>query len=192
MNTVEDGRLMAALGKNLIALVESMEDCMAKGRLLPSLVVLYSAIDIVSSLESGKASPSAFMAWSDKYLLQRTSLRCTASGLYGARCGILYTLSAESGMSRKGKAHRIQYAWGKAKIDKLERATKVLGREERSVHVRDLINAFRNGLASYMEDVMQDDKRKQKLFAGASMWLIDIDQNTIKAFLDLTKPSSAS
>ena len=67
MNTVEDGRLMVALGKNLIALVESMEDCMAKGRLLPCLVLFYSAIDIVASLESGKASGSAFMAWSDKY-----------------------------------------------------------------------------------------------------------------------------
>jgi hypothetical protein len=112
MNTVEDGRLMVALGKNLIALVESMEDCMAKGRLLPCLVLLYSAIDIVASLESGKASGSAFMAWSDKYLLQGTSLACTASDLYGARCGILHILSAESDISRKGTAHRIQYAMG--------------------------------------------------------------------------------
>jgi hypothetical protein len=47
MNTVEHGRLMVALGRNLITLVESMEDCMAKGRLLPCLVLLYSAIDIV-------------------------------------------------------------------------------------------------------------------------------------------------
>jgi hypothetical protein len=81
MDTVEDGCLVIALGKNLIALVESMEDCMAKGRLLPCLVLLYSASDIVPSLESGKASGSAFMAWSDKYLLQGTSLACTASDL---------------------------------------------------------------------------------------------------------------
>src|SRR5438045_609045 len=98
---LEEERLTVALEKNLIALVESMEDCMAKGRLLPCLVLLYAAIDIVASLESGKASGSAFMAWSDKYLLQGTSLPCTASDLYGARCGILHTLSAESNMSRK-------------------------------------------------------------------------------------------
>ena len=173
---------MVALGKNLIALVESMEDCMAKGRLLPCLVLFYSAIDIVASLESGKASGSAFMAWSDKYLLQGTSLACTASDLYGARCGILHTLSAESDMSRKGTARRIQYAWGNADKDKLERATKELGRDERSVHVRQLINAFRLGLASYMDEVMQDDNRKQKVLAGAGMWLVDMDQNTIEAF----------
>jgi hypothetical protein len=187
MNTVEDGRLMVALGKNLIALVESMEDCMAKGRLLPCLVLLYSAIDIVASLESGKASGSAFMAWSDKYLLQGTSLACTASDLYGARCGILHTLSAESDMSRKGTAHRIQYAWGNAKADELERATKELGRDERSLHVGEVISAFRRGLVNYMEDVMQDDNRKQKVLAGAGMWLIDMHQNTIAAFLKVTK-----
>jgi len=42
--------------KTLMQLLESVEDCWLKPRLLPCLILLYSAIDIVSSLESGRAS----------------------------------------------------------------------------------------------------------------------------------------
>jgi hypothetical protein len=124
---LKGGRLAKELEENLIALLESVEDCLAKRRLLPCLILLYSAIDIVSSLESRRASKAAFIAWSDKYLLQGSLLLCTASDLYGARCGILHTLSPESDMSRKGTARHIFYAWGNAKTDELERASKQLG-----------------------------------------------------------------
>jgi hypothetical protein len=40
------------LEKTLMQLFESIEDCLLKHRLLPCLILLYSAIDIVSSLES--------------------------------------------------------------------------------------------------------------------------------------------
>jgi hypothetical protein len=179
---------MIELEANLIALVESIEDCLAKQRLLPCLVLLYSAIDIVASLEPGRASRSAFTAWADKYLLQGASLPCTASDLYGARCGILHTLSAESNMSRTGTSRQIIYAWGNARTDELERASMELGRDNCVVHVRELINAFRLGLTTYLQEVMQDNNRKQKIYAGAGMWLTHMDQNAIKAFLETCKP----
>ena len=74
--------------KNLTVLLESIEDCLANRRLLPCLILIYSSIDIVSSLEPGRATGSAFMAWTDKYLLKAISLPCTPSDLWGARCGI--------------------------------------------------------------------------------------------------------
>jgi hypothetical protein len=43
------------LEKTLMQLLESIEDCFLKHRLLPCLILPYSAIDIVSSLESGGA-----------------------------------------------------------------------------------------------------------------------------------------
>jgi hypothetical protein len=180
---------MIELEENLIPLLESIEDCLAKRRLLPCLILLYSAIDIVSSLEPGRASGPAFMAWADNYLLQGASLPCTASDLYAARCGILHTLSAESNMSRKGTARHIMYAWGGAKTDELERASKELGRNDCVVHVHELINTFRVGLVNYLQEVMQDKNRKQKLHAGAGMWFTHMDQNTVKAFLDTLKPN---
>ncbi len=178
---------MTGLEENLIPLLEAVEDCLAKRQLLPCLILLYSAIDIVSSLERGRASGAAFRAWAEKYLLEGASLPCTASDLYGARCGILHTLSAESNMSRKGSARHIFYAWGNAKTDELERASKELGSNNCVLHVRELIDAFRVGLANYFQEVLQDNNRRQKLSAGARGWLTNMDKNTVKAFLEAPK-----
>ena len=180
--------MITAFQRNLTELLDSIEDCLAKRRILPCLMLLYSGIDVIASLEAGTASRSAFTKWVNRYVLKSTSLSCTASDLYGARCGILHTLSAESNMSRKGTARRMGYAWGNASTDELERATKELGRDERAVHVRELIDAFRLGLTNYMQEVMQDESRKQKIFAGAGMWLTDMGQNAIKDFLKTCKP----
>ena len=174
---------MIAFEENLIALLDSIEDCLTKRRILPCLMLLYSGIDIVASLETGRAR-RAFIQWVNNYLLKSASLSCKASDVYGARCGILHTFSAESDMSRKGQARQIVYAWGDAKTDELERASKGLGRNDCVVHVRELINAFRVGLADYLEEVMQDENRKQKLYAGASLWFTHMDRNTVKAFLE--------
>ena len=62
-----------------------------------------------------------------------------------------------------------------------------IGRDDLSVHVDKLISAFRLGLATYIQEVMQGNKRKQQLLTGAGAWLTDIDPSTIKAFLDTTK-----
>jgi Domain of unknown function(DUF2779) len=58
----KEERLMVALEKNLKVLVESIEDCLAKRRLLPCLILLYSAVDIVASLESGVDLASVWLA----------------------------------------------------------------------------------------------------------------------------------
>jgi hypothetical protein len=44
------------LEETLMQPFESIEDCLLKHRFLSCLILLYSAIDIVSSLESGRAS----------------------------------------------------------------------------------------------------------------------------------------
>ena len=54
---------MIAFEENLIGLLESVEDCLAKRRILPCLMLLYSGIDVIASLETGKASRSVFIRW---------------------------------------------------------------------------------------------------------------------------------
>ena len=222
---------MIAFEENLIGLLESVEDCLAKRRILPCLMLLYSGIDVIASLETGKASRSVFIRWVNKYLLKAASLSCTALAgcgkslnrddsppqglkpslilhdlrgakaplyhsaagfrdffrslldLYGARCGILHTFSAKSDMSAQGQAREIVYAWGNAKAADLAETSKVLGRNDCVLHLRELINAFRVGLADSLEEVMKDDKRKQKLEAGAGLWFTHLDQETVKTFL---------
>ena len=174
---------MIAFEENLIALLKSIEECLAKGQILPCLMLLYAGIDVVASLEAGRAGPRAFRRWVNKYLLKAASLSCTALDLYGARCGILHTFSAKSDMSAKGQAREIVYAWGNAKAADLAAASIALGRNDCVLHLRDLINAFRVGLADYLEEVMKDDKRKQKLEAGAGLWFTHLDQETVRTFL---------
>jgi len=87
-------------------------------------------------------------------------------------------------MSKKRQARHIVYAWGNAKTEDLVSAAKELGRNDCVIHIRELINAFRAGLANYLEEVMQNENRKKKLEAGASLWFTHIDQNTVKAFLE--------
>ena len=174
---------MIAFEENLIGLLESVEDCLAKRRILPCLMLLYSGIDVIASLETGKASRSVFIRWVNKYLLKAASLSCTALDLYGARCGILHTFSAKSDMSAQGQAREIVYAWGNAKAADLAAASIALGRNDCVLRLRDLINAFRVGLADYLEEVMKDDKRKQKLEAGAGLWFTHLDQETVRTFL---------
>jgi len=179
----QKGAGLIAFEENLIGLLESVEDCLAKRRILPCLMLIYSGIDVIASLETGKASRSVFIRWVNKYLLKAASLSCTALDLYGARCGILHTFSAKSDMSAKGQAREIVYAWGNAKAADLAAASIALGRNDCVLRLRDLINAFRVGLADYLEEVMKDDKRKQKLEAGAGLWFTHLDQETVRTFL---------
>jgi hypothetical protein len=133
-------------------------------------------------------SQAAFIAWSDKYLLQR--IIATMYSFRPLWCSLWHPahLSPESDLSRKGTARHIFYAWGNAKTDELERASKQLGKNNCVLHVRELINAFRVGLANYLQETKHDNHRAQKLSAGAGMWFTNMDQNTVKAFLETYKP----
>lgn len=101
--------------ESLLDLARGIETCREQKLHLPTLVLLYSAIDISAWMtnEDPKAGVGKrFMAWVDQYLLKATPMDCTAADLYAARCGIVHTLSPDSDLSDKGKARRICYAWG--------------------------------------------------------------------------------
>ena len=180
--------LMIPLEENLIALLEAIEDCLARGRILPCLTLLYSGIDVVASLEYPASTRYTFMDWVDRYFLKSGSLPSTSADLYGARCGVLHSFSAESDFSDQGKARPIVYAWGKARADDLAVTAKKLGRKEIAIDLRELINAFRAGLATYLEEIMQDPNRQQKLTAKTDLWLAHMDQGAIETFLKLANP----
>jgi hypothetical protein len=50
---------------------DSIEDCVSKGRVLSCLTLLYSAIDILASLErhQQEGTKAAFVRWVDTYML---------------------------------------------------------------------------------------------------------------------------
>src|SRR5437016_5607270 len=110
-----------AFYRNTISMIDSIEDCLEKRRFLPCLALLYTGLDVMASLESqpSEGTKAAFVRWVDKYFLKAQPLPCNATELYAARCGILHTFTAESDLSRQGKARMLIYAWGNAAVEDL-------------------------------------------------------------------------
>jgi hypothetical protein len=101
-----------ALAENMVELGAGIEACMEKGLQRPTLVLLYSAIDVAAWLSNDDPNAGVgkrFMGWVDRYLLKAKPLHCTAADLYSARCGLVHTLTSDSDMSDKRKARRV---WG--------------------------------------------------------------------------------
>lgn len=81
---------------------------------MQALVILYSAIDTLawSTRSSGDVTRDDFCRWVTQYMQPEANLGCTAKDLYGARCALLHSGSAESKMSRDGAAMEIWYGDG--------------------------------------------------------------------------------
>lgn len=176
---------LAPLYENLATLIDSIEDCLTKRRILPCLILLYAGIDSISALENGQGR-SAFKSWVDRYMLSKAStLGCNASDLYAARCGILHRFSAESNLSRDGQARPIMYAWGTGNAQDLARAGVLLQRKEYALHIGELLRAFRDGLADYLEELASDKQRQQTVLANAGIWLTNTSMDVVNDFLGL-------
>lgn len=162
-------------------LKDSIDDCASKGRVLSCLTLLYSAIDILASLEKlpNESTQSAFVRWVDAYMLPNTAFHFSSLDLYAARCGIIHAFSAESELSRKGRAKKIMYAWGTASVESLRQASTAFGRGEISVHLEDLINGFGSAVVKYIEDVVNDPDRRERFVEAIESWLVGIDPRII-------------
>jgi hypothetical protein len=178
---------MLGFYQNAIEQLESIEDCLNKDRVLSSLCLLYSLIDVTASLERGpNEGKSAFVRWVDRYMLRKRPLPCTALELYAARCGILHSFTPDSNLSRKGKARNIVYAFGPAKLEDLAKTGKRLGRADASVHIKDLVESFRAGLDEYLGEIVHDPERLRMIEQSESLWFTRLDRATVARFLRLT------
>lgn len=162
---------------NIRTLLSAIEDCRDRKQILPSLILLYTGIDILASLERSRKEDNAdaFKRWSKQYLLSEKTLQCSAGDLWRARCGILHAFCPPSAPSRKGKVLLIHYAWGKGRIDMLQESDKAAGQDILSIHVDDLIEAFKRGIAVFLSDLSDDPKRKSQAVTKANAWFANVD-----------------
>ena len=168
-------------------LKDSIEDCISKGRVLSCLTLLYSAIDIFASLERqpNEGTRGSFLRWVDTYMLPNGALQFSSIDLYAARCGIVHAFSAESDLSRNGKARKIVYAWGTASVESLRQAGQALGRNEISVHLRDLIDGFGLAIVKYIDDVVDHPLQHERFFLSVSHWLVGVAPAAIDELLTM-------
>lgn len=167
------------LYRNLLQLGLGVEACLREKNASAALILLYSAIDTTGWLASDKrfSTRSSFIEWVDHYLLPARPLPATATDLYAARCGLLHTLTAESALADGGGARRICYAWGTASAEELQRTLKQLpeARGFVALHVNDLYEGWRLGLAAFMDELAGDPRRRQDVLAKGAKFFANVD-----------------
>lgn len=180
---------MDVILQNIKTLDAAIQDCLACGRILPALVLIYAGIDIIGSLEGDPKDgvQKSFTRWVDLYMLTNPKLECTALELYGARCGMVHTLTANSRLSREGKARTIIYAWGSAAANDLRESAKRLGRTHVVVHVNNLHDAFHSGILQWEDEVKRDAQRRKRVEANLPASFVNLHPEKIKTFLAASK-----
>ena len=160
-----------SLYKNLYNLFQAIDLCLERKLQLPTLMLIYSGIDICGWLaeESDNVSiEKSFTKWVDGYMLPSTKLPCSSIDLYAARCGILHTLTPDSNLYKSGRAQRIAYAWGSANVDDLRRTIDSLQYPNLiAIHISSLYEAFRTGVGNFM-DAMDNNPALMKTFLDKS------------------------
>ena len=128
----------------------------------------------------------------EKYLLPGNFVDCKASGLYGARCGILHSLERRIQLIQATKVRQVLYAWGTTKTDHLASASQRLSRNDCVIHLRKFIDAFRKGLANYIDEVVKDEQRSGKIEASLKLWFVHMPEGAIQDFLRNREPPGSS
>ena len=180
---------MDILAKNLAGLDDAVDRCLDARLILPGLALLYAGIDIMASLERqpSEGTKASFTRWVDMYLLPAKPLGCSALELYAARCGILYTFTADSELSQAAIVRKIFYAWGNAASHDLQETARLLGRTNIvALHVDDLCDAYRLGIAAWTMEVTADQTRREIVQSRESAWFDGLSIAVVKDFLGNT------
>jgi hypothetical protein len=126
------------------------------------LILLFSCIDSMAWLWRDPAHPdvtgSDFMGWVDRYMLPSKYLGTNAVDLYGARCGLLHSMTGESKKHRQQNARKLFYT---RRIDDQERVLIQLRMNEPQmpifVNVDALHAALCDALNKFVQELDSDD-----------------------------------
>ena len=77
----------------------------------------------------------------------------------------------------------IGYAWGTAKAEDLNRTAIALGFQDRSVHISELIVAFRQAVAKHLKHIESDATLKKRFESATGTWFTHLDRQKIDDFL---------
>jgi len=150
--------------KNNADMLAAAERCIELRQHVPALVLIYSHIDTLAWAASNKAGGDVrtnFEAWATRWLiphLQSHSPEVTATDLYGARCGVLHTLTGKSALSARGSAREVAYAWGTGNVDVLRAAMAeaALPQQVVALHYQELLQSLRHAVADFVASADND------------------------------------
>ena len=174
--------------KNIGELITTINCCLNNKWNLPSLILIYSGIDIMAwlNLPSNRErnTKADFIEWTTKYLLSNSKLKCSADDLYGARCALVHTYTAESHSSQRGNAKVIYYAWGDRSSNELQQIINEMGYRGIAMHIKELFDAFVNGVELFRKDLSNNTEKAQLVYKRTNKFFINIRDIPYKIPLD--------
>jgi hypothetical protein len=166
------------LVSHLSDLISSIDLLFKSKKNLPTLILLYSTIDILSWLNREKnhidSLRSDFINWCNLFLEPERNFNCSGEDLYSARCGILHSYTAYSRMTRNGEAKQLWYSWGNIDFKKFEEIIKIskYSALAKPIQIEKLIQILNEGIisfANYIENKPDKEilvfKRAEQLFS---------------------------
>ncbi|MHA1525929.1 MAG: hypothetical protein ACTSQD_02765 [Promethearchaeota archaeon] len=136
-------------------LIDSIDLCYSCKLFTPSLILLYSAIDIMASLDRETSHDYVlrcdFLAWVDTYILPYSTQRYNSIDLYAARCSLIHSYSAESRLSNNEEAAKLYYAQGpKKKKDLQEMIDRTKEPNTKAIDSNELIGDTKKGIERFL------------------------------------------
>jgi hypothetical protein len=127
-----------------------------------------------------------FERWVSEWILSRGRLNCDASDLYGARCAVVHTWSAESSVSEKGEAKPVFYYFGDEDPASLKERILQEAEKYTLLHIDTLINetkeagvCFLGSCGTNLELRKRVLSKVDKLYVSPATWLNpDIDTDS--------------
>jgi hypothetical protein len=157
-------------------LLHAVDDAFKREAPLPAFILLYSSIDILSSLTrpigSDDTSGLVFKNWVGKYMLSGSPLTCNEEDIWGARCGLLHTYTIQSRLSRQRVARELHYISDKGFANFLQQQVDPNAKDKVFVCLPDLISAFVDAIMRFTKDVKDDESLRAIVFAHSDKLII--------------------
>lgn len=179
---------MKTLREALAPLVDAVQLCLEEQFMMPAVILIYSGIDIVGGLAregSHRDTKADFTGWVDLYMLPDPNLGVTSIDLYGARCGLLHNLSPSSGLSERGEAKEVMYAWGNRSANELQTLIDCHSPGWIALHIDALFGAFRRGMDQFFIEVEGDTSRQTLLASRAQLVFEPVSESLMHQILNL-------
>ncbi len=160
-------------------LKNGVADLFKAKRTLPGFLLLYTSIDILASLtrpEKNETTNSSFFKdWVATYLLPELGVPCSADDLWGARCGLLHTLTAESDMSRSKGAKMLNYIGDDAKAKAMQQQHDPTSSHDIFLSTHRFVDAFRAACDRFAADVRSNAALQAKVYSHAAKLMVAFD-----------------
>jgi hypothetical protein len=148
-------------------------------RTLPGFLLLYTSIDIIASLtrpvNAASTTGAFYKDWVNDYMLPDSNLDITAEEMWGARCGLLHTGTAESNLSRRQGARMINYIGTTEAADEMQTRNDPTRTRDLFVSTPRFVEAFVAGCDRFKAKVQSDRALRHRVFFHAQNLMVPVD-----------------